>query len=335
MRRFIVAVCGLALSVTALAQSQPFRIVATTTQAADLVMILAEGAQGVDVVGLMGPGVDPHLYQPTESDIVAMNQADVLVYNGLHLEGQFGTLFRALSERGVVIVGLGEIVKEAGFIVEAEDEAGVDDPHFWFDPLNWSLVTEALAERLAASNPANAALYRQNAAAYVAQLERLNEWALAAMQSVPDDQRILLTSHDAFFYFATAFGWRVSAVQGISTEAEAGVGDIQAVVQQILSERIPVVFVESSVPPNTIRAVVEAVTVAGGRVQMGVRNLYSDAMGDPESFGGTYVGMIAENIYTILQSFACAGVDVTIPAWPEDLTPQPPDELLEVSCPTA
>ncbi|MFQ3673376.1 MAG: zinc ABC transporter substrate-binding protein [Aggregatilineales bacterium] len=334
LRLLLVGIC-FGLSFNTFAQSQPFRIVATTTQAADLVAILAAGAQDVSVVGLMGPGVDPHLYQPTESDIAAMNQADVVVYNGLHLEGQFGAVFRALSERSMVIIGLGEIAKEAGFIVEVEDEAGVDDPHFWFDPLNWALVTEALAERLAARNPVNAAVYRQNAAAYVAQLERLNEWALAAMQSIPEDQRILLTSHDAFFYFATAFGWRVSAVQGISTEAEAGVGDIQAVVQQILSERIPVVFVESSVPPNTIRAVVEAVTVAGGRVQMGVRELYSDAMGDPESFGGTYIGMIAENVYTILQSFACAGIDVMIPAWPEDLTPQPPDELFEVSCPTA
>jgi manganese/zinc/iron transport system substrate-binding protein len=333
LRLLLAAVC-VGLSLNVFAQSEPFRVVATTTQAADLLTILTDGAEEVLVTGLMGPGVDPHLYQPTESDIAAMNQAEMVVYNGLNLEGQFGAVFRALSERGVTIFSLGEVVKAAGFIVEAEDEAGVDDPHFWFDPLNWALATEALAEALAARNPANAEVYRENAAAYVAQLELLNEWALAAMRSVPEERRHLLTSHDAFFYFGTAFGWRVSAVQGISTEAEAGVGDIQAVVQQVIAEAIPVIFVESSVPPNTIRAVVEAVTAAGGVVQVGMRDLYSDAMGDPDSFAGTYVGMIAENVYTILQSFACAGVEVTIPEWPEDLLPAPPAELLEAACPT-
>lgn len=334
MRRLAVVGCFLCAMMT-WAQPQAFRVVATTTQAADLVTILADGAQGVEITALMGPGVDPHLYQPTESDIAAMNQADMVVYSGLHLEGQFGAVFRALAERGVKIFSLGEVVKAAGFVVEVEDGSGVDDPHFWFDPLNWALATEALAEALAARDPANAEVYRQNAADYVVQLERLNEWALAAMQSVPEDRRHLLTSHDAFFYFGVAFGWQVDAVQGISTEAEAGVGDIQEVVQQILAEGIPVVFVESSVPPNTIRAVVEAVRAAGGDVRMGVRDLYSDAMGGPDSFGGTYIGMVAENVYTILQSFACAGVDLTISDWPDGLLPTPPAELLEFTCPTA
>jgi manganese/zinc/iron transport system substrate-binding protein len=333
MRRLMVGLLAGALVHAAAAQGAEFRIVATTTQAADLVLQLAQGAQGVTVTGLMGPGVDPHLYQPTESDIEAMSRADMVVYNGLHLEGQFDAVFRALRERGVSVYSLGEAVKAAGFIVEAEDELGVDDPHFWFDPLNWALAAEALAEALAERDPANAEVYRANAADYVERLYLLNDWALEAMGSVPEAQRLLLTSHDAFFYFGAAFGWRVSAVQGISTQAEAGVGDIQAVVQQVLSERIPVIFVESSVPPNTIRAVVEAVAAAGGRVQIGLRDLYSDAMGDPDTFGGTYIGMIAENVYTILQSFACAGVNVTIPPWPQALAPTPPDELLQAACP--
>jgi manganese/zinc/iron transport system substrate-binding protein len=334
MRRLAVGVVAALFVQAAGAQSSEFRVVATTTQIVDLVIQLAQGAQGVVVTGLMGPGVDPHLYQPTESDVEAMSRADMVVYNGLRLEGQFDPVFRALRERGVSVYSLGEAVKAAGFIVEVEDEPGVDDPHFWFDPLNWALAAEALAEALAERDPANAEVYLANAADYVEQLYLLNEWALEAMGSVPEAQRLLLTSHDAFFYFGAAFGWQVGAVQGISTQAEAGVGDIQAVVQQVISEQIPVIFVESSVPPNTIRAVVEAVNAAGGRVQMGLRDLYSDAMGDPETFGGTYIGMIAENVYTILQSFACAGVNVTIPPWPQALAPMPPDELLQTACPT-
>jgi manganese/zinc/iron transport system substrate-binding protein len=152
------------------------------------------------------------------------------------------------------------------------------------------------------------------------------------MRAVPGTQRYLVTSHDAFQYFGAAFGWRMAAIQGISTEDEAGVGDIQDTVDFVVTNDIPVLFVESSVPPDTIQAVVEAVEAAGGGVRVGVRELYSDAMGEPGTFGGTYIGMIAENVYTILQSYQCAGVDLTIPTWPEGLEPAPLEELLDVDC---
>jgi manganese/zinc/iron transport system substrate-binding protein len=313
-----------------------FQIVATTTQAADLARILTDGVSGVEITGLMGPGVDPHLYQPTEADIAAMNAADMVIYSGLHLEGQFDAVFTALGEQNVLIYSLAQPVKEAGFIIGgftlSEELADVDDPHFWFDPRNWELTTTDLAQTLGEIDPEHAETYAANAEAYAAQLEALYEWADAGMGSAPEGQRHLVTSHDAFQYFGAAFGWKMKAIQGISTEDEAGVGDIQGVVDFVIENEIPVLFVESSIPPDTIEAVIEAIRAEGGTAREGVREMYSDAMGEPDSFGGTYVGMLAENVYTVLQSYQCAGVDVTIPDWPQGLAPAPPADLLNVDC---
>lgn len=332
----MMMVFAIAGSAFAQEEAEPFRIVTTTTQATDLVNILIDGAEGIEVTALMGAGVDPHLYQPTEADIVAMNQADMVVYSGLHLEGQFDTVFNALSERGVIIYAMGEVVKDAGFLIggfDLSDElVGVDDPHFWFDPRNWGLVVVDLAETFAEIDEEQAEIFLTNGEAYAEQLEILYEWADNGLRAVSGGQRYLVTSHDAFQYFGAAFGWRMAAIQGISTQAEAGVGDIQETVHFVIDNKIPVLFVESSIPPNTIGAVIEAVNAAGGDVRVGVRELYSDAMGEPDTFGGTYVGMIAENVYTILQSYQCAGVDLEIPEWPEDLEPAPSEALLTVDC---
>jgi manganese/zinc/iron transport system substrate-binding protein len=318
------------------AQDDGLRIVTTTTQASDLTRILTDGVEDITITALMGAGVDPHLYQPTEADVVAMNAADMVVYSGLNLEGQFDTVFNALGEQGVLIYALSRPVKNAGFVIGAFDEEaellGSDDPHFWFDPRNWEITVADLAETLAALDPANADIYLANAEAYIDQLRLLYEWADEGMRSVPGTQRYLVTSHDAFQYFGAAFGWRMAAIQGISTEDEAGVGDIQETVRFVRDNDIPVLFVESSIPPNTVQAVIEAVRAAGGEARLGVRELYGDAMGEPGTFGGTFVGMLAENVYTILQSYQCAGVDVTIPDWPADLLPAPPADLLDVDC---
>lgn len=313
-----------------------FRIVTTTTQASDLATILTEGVAGIEMTPLMGAGVDPHLYQPTESDITAMNAADMVIYSGLHLEGQFDAVFEALKEQGVLIYSLSQPVKEAGFVIGTfdvgQEQSGTDDPHFWFDPYNWEVTTLDLAETLAALDPDNADTYRSNAAAYGSQLRDLYAWADEGMRSVPDNQRFLVTSHDAFQYFGAAFGWQMAAIQGISTEDEAGVGDIQGTVQFVVEQEIPVLFVESSIPPNTIEAVQAAIIANGGKTRVGVRELYSDAMGVPGTFGGTYIGMIAENVYTILQSYQCAEAQVLIPDWPHSIAPAPPEELLTVDC---
>lgn len=311
-------------------------IVATTTQAADLLKILAGDLDGIQIKALMGPGVDPHLYQPTESDIVAMNQAQMVVYSGLHLEGQFDAVFKALSEQGIAVYALGAPVKEAGYIIGGFDLSDtlldVDDPHFWFDPRNWQLTTQDLADRLAAFDPQNADVYQARAAAYIEQLDLLYAWADAGLRSVDAGQRYLVTSHDAFQYFGAAFGWRMQAIQGLSTEDEAGVGDIQATVDFVSANDIPVLFVESSIPPDTIEAVIAALRAQGRSVRMGLRELYGDAMGEPGNFGGTYIGMLAQNALTIMQSYQCMGVAVEIHDWPAELEPKPPDALWHADC---
>ena len=315
-----------------------FRIVATTTQASDLSKILSEGVAGIEITPLMGAGIDPHLYQPTESDIRAMNEADMVIYSGLHLEGQFDTVFEALREQGTLIYSLSKPVKKAGYViggfVTAQSQSGADDPHFWFDPRNWELTNADLAQTLAQLDPDNAAAYTAHAGAYNEQLRLLYAWADEGMRSVPDGQRYLVTSHDAFQYFGAAFGWRMAGIQGISTEDETGVGDIQRTAQFVVEQQIPVLFVESSISPDTIEAVQAAIDAKGGTVRVGVRELYSDAMGMPGAFGGTYIGMIAENVYTILQSYQCAGAQARITPWPDSIDIAPPEELLTVDCGT-
>lgn len=336
-RTAVAALLLLLFSLTASAEAEPIRIVATTTQASDIARILTDGLDTFEITALMGAGVDPHLYQPTESDIRAMNAARMVIYSGLHLEGQFGAVFEALSEQGVLIYAMGKPVKDAGYIVGWFNQAlatqGADDPHFWFDPRNWEVTVLDLAETLADLDPDNAEVINANAEAYVEQLQVLFAWADEGMRTVPEAQRYLVTSHDAFQYFGAAFGWRMMSVQGISTADEAGVGDIQSTVQFIVDNAIPVLFVESSIPPNTVQAVVEAVRARGGTVRIGVRELYSDAMGAPETFGGTYIGMIASNVLTILQSYHCAGVEeAAYPEWPVTLDLELPEELIDVDC---
>ncbi len=301
-------------------------IVATTTQAADALRVVAGDL--VNIVQLMGPGVDPHLYQPTEADVQAMSTADAVLYSGLHLEGQFDTVFEALGQTDIYIHALSEPVYTAGFILEwvpTQATQGTEDPHFWFDPRNWQLAIDGVAEMLTDLDPDNTQVYRANADAYIEQLDLLYEWGLEALSQIPEKQRVLVTSHDAFQYFGDAFGWEVRGLQGISTQDEAGVADIQDIAEFVVEREIPVMFIESSVPPDTIEAVQEAVQARGGEVNIGVRVLFSDAMGEEDTFGGTYIGMLGQNIITILQSYG-----YPIPEWPEELLPIPPEELLNM-----
>ena len=310
---------------------------ATTTQASDLSAILSEGVADIEITPLMGAGVDPHLYQPTESDIRAMNRADMVIYSGLHLEGQFDAVFEALREQGTLIYTLSQPVKDAGYViggfVTAQYQAGTDDPHFWFDPRNWELTTTDLAQTLAELDPDNADTYIARAESYLAQLQALFAWADEGMRSVPEGQRYLVTSHDAFQYFGSAFGWKMTAIQGISTEDEAGVRDIQETVRFVIEQGIPVLFVESSIPPNTIEAVRAAIVAGGGAARVGVRELYSDAMGMPGHFWRhLHRHESPRTVYTILQSYQCAGAGASIPDWSQEIEIAPPQELLTVDC---
>lgn len=326
----LMLVLSLALALTAIwgvtAQDDDrLVVVATTTQVRDALEIIA--GDHIQLIGLMGAGVDPHLYTPTESDIMAMNQADAVFYSGLYLEGQFGTVLEALSARDVRVFAVSDPVRDAGYTIGgftlSEEFTNVDDPHFWFDPRNWQMSVLAIGDELAALDPDNAETYLANAEAYSEQLDLLFDWATEAMSVINEEQRVLVTSHDAFNYFGQAFGWEVRGLQGLSTQDEAGVADVQDLVSFVIEHDIPVMFVESSVPPNAIESVQESVQAQGHGIGIGVRELYSDAMGEPGEFGGTYIGMIAENVITILQSY-----EVEIPEWPEELQPEPPVELL-------
>lgn len=334
--RILLLLMALLMAGSGAAQDKRLNIVATTTQASDLIRILSEGLDHIHITALMGAGVDPHLYQPTESDIAAMNQADIVIYSGLRFEGQFEEILAALGEQGAMTYALSEPVKAAGFIIGgfdlSENLRGVDDPHFWFDPRNWEIAVQDLAETLAGFDPKGAVVYRTNAAAYIEELRLLYEWAQAGLRSIDEAQRYLVTSHDAFQYFGAAFGWRMQAIQGLSTEDEAGVGDIQATVDFVIDNDIPVLFVESSIPPDTIEAVIAAVQAQDRDVRLGLRELFGDAMDAPGVFGGTYVGMVAQNALTMMQSYQCMGVAVDILDWPEGLSPRPPEDLLNVDC---
>jgi manganese/zinc/iron transport system substrate-binding protein len=329
MTRLILLFLFAVLFVSGIAQSQaqPLEVVTTTTQVTDLTKVLVGDLLGDSIVitPLMGAGVDPHLYQPTESDVVAMNRADAVFYSGLFLEGRFGELFEALGERDALTYAVSTPVKDAGFtfggFTLSEEFSDVDDPHFWFDPRNWQLATEGLAEQLAAFDPTHSDTYLANAEAYVEQLTLLYEWGVEAMSTVSEERRVLITSHDAFQYFGDAFGWEVRGLQGISTEDEAGVADIQELAAFIIEREIPVMFIESSVPPDAIEAVQEAVSRAGGSVGIGERVLFSDAMGAADEFGGSYIGMIVTNIVTIVRGFGSEA-----PPLPQELG-ELPEEL--------
>lgn len=307
--------------------SEKLTILTTTTQAYDATRIIAQDK--IEVLPLMGAGVDPHLYKATEADIALMNSADAIFYSGLHLEGQLGEVFEALGERNIRTYAISDAVYDAGLVLEwipVSETQGTSDPHFWFDPRNWQVTVAGIADILSEIDPDNAEFYSDNAEAYIEQLQLLYEWGLEALSQVPEAQRVLVTSHDAFQYFGDAFDWEVRGLQGISTQSEAGVADIQDIADFVVENQIPVMFVESSVPPNTIEAVQSAVLSQGFNVEIGVRVLYSDAMDAPDTFGGTYVGMIATNVITILQSYG-----YEIPEWPEDLEPVPPVEPLTLS----
>ncbi len=299
------------------AQDAPLKVVATTTQATDLVKII--GGDKVEVTGLMGGGVDPHLYQFTESDIAAMSEADVVIYNGIHLEGRISEVLDEV-ERRAPVYALATLAEEQGYLLPSAADVSIPDPHFWFDPRNWQLAAQGLVEFLSEVDAANAEFYAANGEAYIAQLDLLYQWGVEAMSLVPENQRVLVTSHDAFQYFGDAFGWTVRGLQGISTEDEAGVGDIQALVDFVVENQIPTMFIESSVPPDTIEAVQQGAENKNWQISIG-GELYSDAMGEVGTFGGTYIGMVNENITLVVTAF---GYGDQLSVWPADL-PQPQD----------
>lgn len=272
-------------------------VVTTTGQIADTARIV--GGDHVRVAGLMGPGTDPHLYTASARDVDKLRAADVVFYNGLFLEAQMEEVLEQLAERQpVVAVSSGidpaELLPSATF-------AGEFDPHIWFDVTLWMQTVAPVRDTLMRLDPAHAADYEANAAAYLAELAALHDYVKQQAATLPAEQRVLVTAHDAFNYFGRAYDFEVLGLQGISTASEAGTADVQRLAEFIAERRIPAIFVESSVPVRNIEAVQAAVAARGFDVQIG-RALFSDAMGDTGTPEGTYAGMVRYNIDTIVSA---------------------------------
>ena len=272
-------------------------IVATTGMIADTARVIA--GDRANVRALMGPGVDPHAYRQTRSDIAAMARADAVLWHGLYLEAQMEDFFTdLLRTRLVVPVGEAVPVKD---LLSHDDYADKFDPHVWMNPALWSDVARAIAEVLIELDPDGTADYRGRLDAYLAELVALSGYADEVLATVPDTARVLVTAHDAFGYFGLSHGFEVLGIQGISTESEAGVRRIAELVDLLVSRQIGAVFVESSVSDRSIRALIEGAAAEGHEVVIGGER-YSDAMGREGSYEGTYLGMIDHNVTTIARA---------------------------------
>lgn len=270
-------------------------IVATTGMIADAAaQIVGDSAQ---VEGLMGPGVDPHLYKATRSDLRKLREADVILYNGLHLEGKMGEVLEKLAGQKPVIE-VADVIDEDRLIATGNDTF---DPHIWFDLSLWKEAVQTMGSRLAELHPEQASYYRENTEAYAAELDDLHQWTQEQILSIPQQQRVLITAHDAFSYFGKAYDIEVRGLQGISTLSEFGLKDVSELVNFISDKGIKAVFVESSVPSRSLEAVVSGVRERGSEVQIG-GTLYSDALGPPDTEAGTFTGTVRANVNTIVSS---------------------------------
>lgn len=278
--------------------TRKIRVVTTTGMVTDLVQNI--GGDRVEVTGLMGPGVDPHLYRASEGDTARMARADLIVYNGLHLEGKMTDVFERMQKR-VKTVPVTDGLDPKDMRPAPPGFEGTHDPHIWFDVSLWKKAAEQVRKVLSEMDPASAESYKKNAGGYIAELDKLDAYVRSQVQKVPTGQRILVTAHDAFYYFGNAYGFEVQGLQGISTESESSPADIQKLARFIAERRLPAIFVESSVPTKTLEAVQAAVTAKGHSVRIG-GELYSDALGDRDGDAGTYVGMIKHNVDTIVSA---------------------------------
>ncbi len=271
------------------------RVVATTGMVADLARGI--GGDRVRVLALMGPGVDPHLYKASEGDVLRLQEADLVLYSGLHLEARLAHVFERM--RGRVRAAAAAEAIPADRLLSPPGFGKAHDPHVWFDVHLWRLAAERVRDVLAAADTARAEAYRADAERYLAALDSLDAYVRAQTARVPAGQRVLITAHDAFNYFGRAYGFEVRGLQGISTAAEAGTADVQALAAFIAERRIPALFVETSVSPRAIAAVRAAVRARGFDVRI-AGSLYSDALGPAGTPAATYAGMVRHNIDTIV-----------------------------------
>lgn len=305
-----VLVSGCAESVGSVKKPDAIKVVATTAIVADLVENIA--GQRAEVESLMGTGVDPHLYKASAGDVDTLAAADMIFYNGLHLEGKITDILGRLGSMGITTVGVAEKI-DRSLLFSPEEYQGYYDPHVWFDVSLWKMAAAAVRDSLSSHDPENADTYGRNTDVYLAKLDLLQEYVEAKVASLPAEKRVLVTAHDAFNYFGRGYGFEVMGLQGISTDSEASVADIKNLSKVIAERKVPAVFVETSISPRYMEALRASVRARGFDVAMG-GHLYSDSMGSPGTPEGTYIGMFRSNVDTIVGSLgagansAAAGV---------------------------
>ena len=275
-------------------ESVVIHAIATVGMVADVVRNV--GGSCVEVTAMMGPGVDPHLYRASEGDVLRLLNADIIFYSGLHLEARLAELFEEMTSVKTTVPVANAIPEENRLRDPNFDQI---DPHVWMDAELWSYTAGSTRDALTTYDPAHAAYYSANADAYLEQLEELDAYIHEQIERIPEEQRVLVTAHDAFQYFGQGYGVEVFAPQGITTATEAGVNDIRRTIELLVSRNIPAVFVESSVPPDILEAIVAGAEAQGQEISIGGQ-LFSDAMGEDGTPEGTYIGMIRHNVDTIV-----------------------------------
>ncbi|GAB4147817.1 MAG: manganese ABC transporter substrate-binding protein/adhesin MntA [Planctomycetaceae bacterium] len=278
--------------------SEPIDVVCTTGMVADLVKHV--GGKHVKVTQMMGEGVDPHLYKASPGDVSAMESAEMIFYSGLHLEGNLVSSFESLAKSKPVYAVTDEIQRWFHDRL-LKGDGDTHDPHVWFDVSLWQKTLRLIADRLADYDPAHASEYVANAKSYSEKLSALHKECLAKIEEIPKERRVLVTAHDAFHYFGKAYGIEVRAVQGVSTEAEAGVKQVEELVSFLVERKIRAVFAESSVSDDNIKQLIEGCQAQGHELSLGGK-LFSDAMGKPGTPEGTYEGMIRHNLDVIVKA---------------------------------
>lgn len=312
MQRFF-ALAALALATLAVpgvvaADERP-RVVATTGMVGDVARRIAGDCVVVDT--LMGPGVDPHLYEARASDVRDLRQAEAILYSGYALEGKLGDVLESLGKSRTTLAVAPESI-DTGDLITVQDVYGID-PHVWMDVSLWARTIPTITTVLAEVAPDCAEAMDERAEAFAEELAALHDWIVDSVATIPEAQRVLVTAHDAFGYYGRAYGIRVEAIQGISTDSEAGIGDIREMVSVVVDTGVPAVFIESTINRRTVESVIESAADRDRDVEIG-GELYADAMGEAGTADGTYIGMMRANTRTIVEAL---GGD---PApWPQTL----------------
>ncbi len=294
----LLVACGPATTAKGDLSKRQVKVTTTVGMITDIVRNV--GGERVVVTGLMGPGVDPHLYKPSASDVQKLEGADIIFYGGLELEGRMTDTLVKLARGGKPAVAVSEGVPEER-LQEPEEFEGKYDPHVWFDVTLWQFAVKTINQELAKLDPDSKDVYQRNTDAYLKQLDELHQYVKAQIGTIPEPSRVLITAHDAFGYFGKQYGMDVRGLQGTSTATEASASDVQGLSQFIADRKIKAIFVESSVPRATIEAVQAAVRSKGWNVAIG-GELFSDAMGNEGTPEGTYIGMVRHNVDTIVKA---------------------------------